>query len=63
MHSRALFNKSKGERPFGRPKGRWKDLNGYLKQKRGYIDVYCIPVENRNQWWILVNTSLNIWIS
>jgi hypothetical protein len=49
MHSRVLFDKSKVKRLLGRPKGRWKDLNGYLKQKRGYINVYCIPVENRNQ--------------
>jgi hypothetical protein len=32
MHSRVLFDKYKGKRPLGRPKGRWKDLKGYLKQ-------------------------------
>jgi hypothetical protein len=63
MHSRVLFDKSKGKRPIGRLKDRWKDLNGYLKQKICYIDMSCFPVEKRNQWWILVNTSLNIWIS
>jgi hypothetical protein len=34
MHSRLLSDKSKGKRPLGRPKRRWKDSNGYLKQKR-----------------------------
>jgi hypothetical protein len=63
MHSRVLIDKSKGKRPLGRPKGRWKDSNGYLKQKRRHMGKHCTPVENRNQWWILVNRSLNIWFS
>jgi hypothetical protein len=62
MHSRVLIDKSKRKRPLGRPNGRCEDSNVYLK-KTGYLDVYCIPVENRNQWQIHVNTSLNIWIS
>jgi hypothetical protein len=55
---RLLVGKPEGKRPLGRPRRRWKDnINIDL------VDIeWNVLCQNRDQWWTLVNTVMNLWV-
>jgi hypothetical protein len=55
---RILVGKPEGKRPQGRPRRRWVDnIKMYLREiGLDWIDM----AQDRDQWWALVNTVLNL---
>jgi hypothetical protein len=58
-----LVRKTEGKRPIVRPRRRWEDnikisLGG---NRAGSIDWIHLA-QDMDQWWVLVNTAMNIWI-
>jgi len=57
------IRKSEGRRQLRRPKHRQED-----NIRMDLMEIGCVSVDwmhlaqERNQWWVLVNTVLNIWI-
>jgi hypothetical protein len=58
-----LVGKPEGKRPFGRHKHRWEDNIRMDLRQIGWEGVDWIHlVQDREQWWALVNTVMNFWI-
>jgi len=47
--------KPEGKRPLGRARRRWED-NTKIDKGRDWIDL----AQNKNGWWALVNTVMNL---
>jgi hypothetical protein len=57
-----LVGEHKGNRPLGRPRRRWKDVKLDIREI-GCEGVDWIHLaQDRNQWWAVVNTVMNIWV-
>jgi hypothetical protein len=58
---RVLVGKPEGQKPFGRPRRRWKDnINTDLRELRyGGIDWIDLA-QDRNRWRALVNAVMNL---
>jgi hypothetical protein len=60
---RILVGKPEGERQLERPRRRWVDNNKIDLREIGWDDMDWIDlVQNRDQWWALVNTVMNLWV-
>jgi hypothetical protein len=57
-----LVRKLAGNIPYERPKHRWENNIKIVLKEIGYEGVDWIHVaQNRDQWWDLVNTVMNLW--
>jgi hypothetical protein len=55
-----LVGKPQRKRPMGRHRRRWEDIRLDLREK-GWEDMDWIHLaQDRYQWWLHVNTSMNI---
>jgi hypothetical protein len=58
---RVLVGRPKGKRPLGRPRHRWEDNIKIDLSEIGISGANWIGLaQNRVQWWILVNTVMNL---
>jgi len=54
---------AEGKSPLGRPRLRWEDNIKTDLKEIGYESLDWIRLaEDKNQWWDLVNTVINIWV-
>jgi hypothetical protein len=59
--SRILVGMPEGKGPLGRPRRRWVDNIKMDLREVGWDGVDWIDMaQNRDQWWALVNTVLNL---
>jgi len=60
---RILVGKSKGKRPLGRPRHRWKDNIKMDLQEVGCRGMDWIELaEDRDRWCALMNAVINLWV-
>jgi hypothetical protein len=53
--------KPDGKRPPGRPRHRWKDIISTALTEIGQESVDWIHLaQDRDQWWVLLNTVMNL---
>jgi hypothetical protein len=58
---RLLMGKPKGKKPLGRLRHRWEDGIKMDLRETGWEDVEWIHLaQDRDQWWALVNTVMNL---
>jgi hypothetical protein len=58
-----LVGKPEGRRLLGRPRHRWEDNTVMDLREIGFGDVECIHLaQDRDRWWALVNTAMNLWV-
>jgi hypothetical protein len=56
-----LVGKPVGKEPLGRPRRRWEDNIKMDLREVGWEDVDWMHVaQDRDQWWALVNTVMNL---
>jgi hypothetical protein len=59
---RILLGKPEGKRPLGRTRRKWENNKvGHQEVECGekfYIDV----AQDKDRWWALVNTVMNLWV-
>jgi hypothetical protein len=56
-----LVGRPEGRRPLGRPRRRWKDNIQMDLRETGFGDVDWINLaQDRDRWWALVNTVMNL---
>jgi hypothetical protein len=58
---RILVGKQDGKRPLGRPRCRWVDNIKWILERWDGMDWIDLA-QNRDQWWALVNTVMNLWV-
>jgi hypothetical protein len=57
-----LVRRPEGKRPLRRPRCRWEDINMDLREI-GFGDVdWNHWAQDRDRWWALVNTVMNLWV-
>jgi hypothetical protein len=58
-----LVGKSEGKRPLGKHIHRWEDniKKAFREVEWGIVDWIHLA-QDRNQWWVLVNTVMNLQI-
>jgi hypothetical protein len=60
---RILVGNPEGKRPQGRSRRRWADNIKMDLREIGWVDMDWIDLaEDRNQWKVLVNAVMNIWV-
>jgi hypothetical protein len=60
---RILVGKPEGKRPLGRPRRRWVYSFKMDLKEIGWDGVDWIDMaQDRDQWRVLVNTVLNLWV-
>jgi hypothetical protein len=58
-----FMGKPEGKRPVGRPRHRWEDGIRMDLKEIGCRNVDWIQLaQDRDRWWALVNTVINLWI-
>ena len=58
---RVLVEKPEGKRPMGRPRRRWEDnIKMNLQEVGGGCEDWMELAEDRDRWWALVSTVMNI---
>jgi hypothetical protein len=58
-----LVGKHEGKRPLGRPRYMWEDNFEVDLREIGFGGVdWMILTQNRNQWWAVLNTVMNLWV-
>jgi hypothetical protein len=56
-----LVRKPEGKRPLVRPRHKWEDNIGVDLREIGWKGVGWTPlVQDRDQWWTLVNMVMNL---
>jgi hypothetical protein len=56
-----LFGKPKGKTPLGKTRCRWEDNIRMNLREVVYEDVdWMHMAKDRDQWWALVNTTINL---
>jgi hypothetical protein len=59
-----LVGRPEGRRPLGRPRRRWEDNITVDLRETGFGDVDWIHLaQDRDRWWALVNTVMNLRVS
>jgi hypothetical protein len=62
--SRFLMGKPGGKRPLGRPRNRWENNTKMDFQEVGCGGMEWIElVQDRDSWWALVNSVMNLQVS
>jgi hypothetical protein len=57
-----LVGKPEGKIPIGRPRHRWKDnIRMYLREIGWKSVDWMHLAQDRDQWWTLVSTVMNLW--
>ena len=56
---RVLVGKPEGRRPLGRPRRRWEDNVKMDLQEVGGGGDWMELAQDRDRWWVLVNTVMN----
>jgi len=59
---RVLVGKPEGKRPLGRPRRRWVDNIKMDLQEMGGGGDWMELAQDRDRWWALVNTVMNLWV-
>jgi hypothetical protein len=60
---RTLVGNPEGRRPLGRPRHRWVDNIKIDLREIGWEDMDWIDLaQDRDQWRVLVNTVMNLWV-
>jgi hypothetical protein len=60
---RILVRKPEGKTPLGRPRHRWVDNIKMDLRDIGWDGMDRIDqVQDRDQWWALVNRVVNLWV-
>jgi hypothetical protein len=58
-----LAGRLEERRPLGRHRHRWKDNISMVLRETGFGDVDWIHwAQDRDRWWALVNTVMNLWV-
>jgi hypothetical protein len=58
-----LVGRPEGRRPLGRPRHRWEDNTKMELREIGFGDVDWVNLaQDRDRWWALVNTVMNLWV-
>ena len=58
---RVLVGKPEGQRPMGRPRRRWEDnIKMDLKEVGGGCGDWMELAQDRDRWWALVSTVMNL---
>jgi hypothetical protein len=58
-----LVGKSEEKRPVGTPRRRWEDNIRMDLREIGWKGVDLIDMaQDRDQWWAVVNTVMNLWV-
>ena len=58
---RVLVGKPEGKRPMGRPRRRWEDnIKMALQEVEGGCGDWMELAQDRDKWWALVNTVMNL---
>ena len=58
---RVLVEKPEGKRQMGRPRRRWEDnIKMNLQEVGGGCEDWMELAEDRDRWWALVSTVMNI---
>jgi hypothetical protein len=61
VHTKLLSQNLKGKRPFGRPRRRWEDNIRMDLREEGWEGVdWMHMTEDKDQWWAVVNTVMNL---
>jgi hypothetical protein len=61
---RVLVGKPEGWRPLGRPRCRWEDnIKIDLEEVGGFCGDWMERAEDRDRWWALVSTVMNVRVS
>jgi hypothetical protein len=53
--------KPEGKRPLGRPRHRWEDNLDLRETGWGGMD-WIVLAQDRDQWRVLVNMVMNLWV-
>jgi hypothetical protein len=60
---KVLVGKPEGKRPLERPRHKWEDGIRMDLREIGWGSVEWIQLaQDRDQWWALVNTVMNLWV-
>jgi len=60
---RVLVGKPEGKKPLGRPRRRWEDNIKMDLQEVGGGCGNCMELaQDRDRWWALVSTVMNLWV-
>jgi hypothetical protein len=60
---RILVGKPEGKRPLGKPRRRWENIITMDLREIGWGGMDCIDLaQDRDQWRVLVNTVMNLWV-
>jgi hypothetical protein len=63
QHFGCKVGRPEGRRPLGRHRRRWEDNIKMDLREIGFGDVDWIHLaQDRDTWWALVNTMMNIWV-
>jgi hypothetical protein len=63
MHTKFWLESLKKKRPLRRYRHSWEDNIKIDLRKIGWEGVDWIHLaQNRDQWWALVNTVMNLWV-
>ena len=57
---RVLVGKPEGKRPLGRPRRRWEDNIKMDLREVGRVRDWMELAQDRDRWWALVNTVMNL---
>jgi hypothetical protein len=58
-----FIGKRQGKRPLGRPRSRWEDnIRMDLREITWEGVDWMHLAQDRDQWWSLVNTLMNLWV-
>jgi hypothetical protein len=57
-----LVGTSEGMRPLGIPRRRWEDIRMDLREVQWEVVDWMHLTEDRDQWWALVKTIMNLLI-
>jgi hypothetical protein len=61
MHTKILVGKSEGKRPLGRTRCRWEDnIRMDVREIEWEVVEGIHLAQDRDQWWVLVNTVMNL---
>jgi hypothetical protein len=63
MGEECIQGKPEGKRPLERPRHRWEDGIRMDLRETGWGSVVWIQLaQDRDRWWALVNTVMNLWV-